>query len=250
VTTADGGVTSFTQDLDGNVLTTTDAMQNVTSNVWNGRNELTQQTLPAPTTGGTSPVLSWTYDANGNELTFTNALNEVTSMTSDKLNRMASETLPAPAQGQSGPETTFGYDNLSQKVSEATALGTTTWAYANSDVNQLTSMTLPDQSGSGSGPTTKFFYDADGRQNQVEDALGQYTTTAFTSDGQTASVTDNLNHTVSYVFGHGHPTGPASPAGTSTRIPGLISSLTVLMIRPPGGGQRPIPVDSRQATPT
>jgi RHS repeat-associated protein len=37
----------------------------------------------------------------------------------------------------------------------------------------------------------------------VENSLGQFTTTAFTTDGQTASVEDNPGNTVSYVYGHG-----------------------------------------------
>jgi RHS repeat-associated protein len=117
---------------------------------------------------------------------------------------MTSETLPPPAQGKSGPETTFAYDNDSHKISETNALsGTTSYAYANTDISQLTSVTLPPPSGSGQGPTTNYFYDADGRQNQVENALSQYTTTTFTADGQVASVKDNSNNTTTYVYGHG-----------------------------------------------
>ncbi|HVA47490.1 MAG TPA: Ig-like domain-containing protein, partial [Pirellulales bacterium] len=203
VTNAAGGVTSTTYDKDNNVLTTETPMGEVTGYEWNSRNEPVQETLPPAATGDASPTLAWTYDANGNTLTYTNALNEVTSETWDKLNRLASETLPAPAQGQSGPETTLGYDNDSRKTSETTALGTTAWAYANTDVSQLTSMSLPPPSGSGTGPTTSYFYDTDGRQNQVENALGQYTTTTFTVNGQTASIEDNLSHTTTYVYGNG-----------------------------------------------
>jgi RHS repeat-associated protein len=243
VTNAAGGVTSTTYDKDNNVLTTTTPQNEATSDQYNARNELVQQTLPAPVTGGTAPVLAWTYDANGNALTFTDSLNEVTSMTWDKMNRMVSETLPAPAQGQSGPETTFGYDNLSHKVSETTALGTTTWAYANTDVNQLTSETLPAPSGSGNGPTTSFFYDSDGRQNQVENALSQYTTAAFTADGQTASVTDNLNHTVSYAYGHGGELLSTTDANSHTTSDEYDSRYRLIQITDANGGATKLTLD-------
>jgi len=198
------GTLSTTYDADSNVLTTTDKMGNVTSYQYNARNEVTQETLPAPATGQSQPTLSWTYDANGNILTSTDSLGRQTSYSWDNLNLMATETLPVPATWQSAPVITFGYDNLGRNVSEQNPLGgTTTWAYANTDVSQLTSVTLPPQSGSGQGPTTTYGYDADGRQDSVTNAMNHTTTTAFTADGQVASVTDNLNHTTSYAYGHG-----------------------------------------------
>ncbi|HVA50387.1 MAG TPA: RHS repeat-associated core domain-containing protein [Pirellulales bacterium] len=203
VTNALNGVVSMTYDKDGNVLTTQDEMGNISSLQYNSRNELVQETLPAPATGDANPVLSFTYDANGNQLTSTSALGRVASYTWDKLNRMASETLPAPAKGQSWPVTTVAYDNLSRKVSETNALsGTTTWAYANADERLVTTETLPAQSGSGQGPTTTFGFDADGRPVTVTDAMNHNQTTAYTADAQVASVTDNLNHSTSYSYGH------------------------------------------------
>ncbi|HQU42897.1 MAG: hypothetical protein B7Z73_02465, partial [Planctomycetia bacterium 21-64-5] len=204
VTNAANGVTAYAYDHDGNVLTSTDPMLNVTSYQWSSRNELTQETLPAPATGQSAPVLSWSYDANGNVLTSTSAMNLVTSYTWDKMNLMTKETLPQPAIGQAIPVITTSYDNLSRKISQTNALGaTTTWAYANTDVSQVTGVELPPPSGSGQGPTTTYGYDADGRRTTVANAMNHTTTTAYTADGQVASVTDNLNHTTSYVYGHG-----------------------------------------------
>jgi RHS repeat-associated protein len=204
VVNALNGTISTTYDKDNNVLTTQDELGNTTSYVWSSRNEMTQETLPAPAQGQQAPVLAWTYDSDGNELTYTNALSEVTSYTWDKLNRMTQETLPPHTTGGTKPSITFGYDNLSRKVSETSPLNaTTTWAYANTDISQLTSVTLPPPSGSGNGLTTSYGFDADGRQNTVTDAMNHTTTTTFTADGEAASVKDNAGNTTSYAYGHG-----------------------------------------------
>ncbi|MGH7194658.1 MAG: RHS repeat domain-containing protein, partial [Candidatus Saccharimonadales bacterium] len=110
IVNAANGTVSFTWDKDNNRLTTTDEMSNVTTDQYNARNELVQETLPAPAVGQTAPVLAWTFDANGNELTFTDGLGRVTSEAWDKLDRITSETLPPPASGKASPVITTAYD--------------------------------------------------------------------------------------------------------------------------------------------
>src|SRR5487761_1695027 len=202
------GTVSTTYDKDGNVLTTQDEMGNVTTNVWNGRNELVQQTLPIPAVGQSAPIWAWTYDANGNKLTETDPLGRVTSWTWDKLSRMTTETLPDPdGPGPlTSPVITIGYDNLSRKTSEVNALGgTTTWAYANTDVSQLTSMTLPDPDGGGplTSPVWSYSYNTLGQRYQTTDPLSHVQTTSFDAAGDTLSVLDNLGHGPAYAYGHG-----------------------------------------------
>src|SRR5487761_1699134 len=203
------GVVAQTLDKDGNVLTTTDQMGNVTQDFWNARNELIKQILPDPDGSGplTSPVWQWSYDADANRLTQTDPMNRVTSWTWDKLNRMTQETLPDPdgAGPLTSPVITIGYDALSRKTSEQDPLGTTTWAYANTDVSQVTSMTLPDPDGSGplTSPVWTYSYDTLGRKYQTTDPMSHAQTASFDADGRTTSVLDNLGHGPTYAYGHG-----------------------------------------------
>ena len=204
MTAADGGVTSYTRDLDGNVLTTTDPMLNVTTQ----RLELAERVdaadaCPRRPQATQSPVLAWTYDANGNELTYTDAPGP-----SHVGNLGQAQPHGDRNAACAGPRPIRAGDDLRLRQPLAQDFGDDGAGHDHLGLRQhrrqpIDQQTLPPPSGSGSGPTTSYFYDADGRQNQVENALGQYTTTAFTADGQTASVTDNLNHTVSYVYGHG-----------------------------------------------
>ena len=198
------GTVSTTYDKDGNVLTTTDEMGNVTTNQWNARNELTQQTLPIPATGQSAPVLSFTYDANGNKLTSTDPLGRVTSFSWDKMDRMTQETLPVQVSGGQHPTILYAYDNLSRKTSETNALNqTTTWTYGNTDVGQVTKMTLPVPAQGQSSPVWTYAYDSLGRQYQTTDPMNHVQTTSFDADGNVTSVLDNLNHGPTYTYGRG-----------------------------------------------
>jgi YD repeat-containing protein len=210
VANALNGNVATTYDKDSNVLTTRDEMGNLTSNVWNTRNELVQQTLPDPDGAGplTSPIWSWTYDADARKLTETDPMNRVSSWAWDKLSRMVQEILPDPdgAGPLSSPVIVVGYDNLSRKTSEQNPLnGTTAWAYAKTDTSQMTSMTLPDPDGSGSltSPVWTYSYDTLGRRDQTDDPMGHLQTTSFDADGRTAGVLDNLGHGPTYAYGHG-----------------------------------------------
>jgi RHS repeat-associated protein len=208
VTNAAGGVTSETYDKNGNVLTTSDEMLDVTTNLWNARDELVQQTLPDPDGSGplVSPVLAFTYSATGKELTETDGLGRTSARSYDKLDRLTTETLPDPDGSGPlvSPVITIGYDNDSRKMSQQTALGTTAWAYANADERLVTSVTSPDPDGSGplTAPVAQTGYDADGRSVTSVDAMNHTITTTLNADGETTATTDNLNHTTPYVLGH------------------------------------------------
>lgn len=219
-------------------------MGNVTTDVWSPRGGLTQQTLPAPAAGQPAAVLAWTYDANGNELTYTDGMGRVSSQTWDKLNRLASQSLPPESGSGQGPTTTFAYDALSRKVSATNALsGTTTWAYANTDVSQVTSMTLPPPSGSGQGPATSYGYDGDGRQNTITNAMNQTTTTTFTPDGQVAAVEDNLGHNTSFGYGHDDERLTTTDANRHTTTDQYDSRLRLVQTTAADGGVTQITLD-------
>ncbi|OYV88257.1 MAG: hypothetical protein B7Z73_08875, partial [Planctomycetia bacterium 21-64-5] len=204
VVDAMNGTSDTTYDKDNNVLTTSDKMGNVTSNVWNSRNELVQQTLPATMIGGAAPVLTWTYDKNSNKLTYTDSLSRETQYAYNSLNELIQETIPAPSTGAASPTIEYAYNNLGQQVSETNPLGgVTTTNYGNTDVRQVTSIEQPPPSGPGTGSTTSYGYDADGRKDSVSNALNQTTTTSFTLDGEVSQTKDNLGHIMSYAYGNG-----------------------------------------------
>ncbi|HQU43047.1 MAG TPA: RHS repeat-associated core domain-containing protein, partial [Pirellulales bacterium] len=203
VTNAASGVTSTTYDKAGNVLTTETPMGEVTTDSYNSMNELMQQTLPPQIAGGTAPVLSWTYNGDGLKLTSTDALGRETQFDYNDLNELIQEIFPAATTGAPSPSIEYAYNNLGQQTSETNQLGGVTYTnYGNTDISQVTSVVAPPPNGSGSGPSTSYFYDTDGRQDQVENALGQFTTTAFTIDGQVASVKDNLGNTTTDTYGN------------------------------------------------
>ncbi len=197
-----------TYDKDSNVLTTRNKLGQLTTNEWNSRNELIQQTLPDPDGAGplAAPVLTFTYTAGGQELTESDGLGRITTLGYDKLERRTSETLPDPdgAGPLASPVIHIGYDNLSRQVSEQNALGGITYTdYGNADERLVTSVTAPDPDGSGplAAPVTQTGYDGDGRAVTSTNAMNQTETTTLNADGVATDVTDNLNHTTHYVVG-------------------------------------------------
>src|SRR5207248_8485146 len=80
--TADEANTYFTYDNVGNLLTTKDPRNNVTTNVYDARNR------PTSTTDALNHATSFTYDAHSNRLTTTKANGEVITNRYDKLNRV------------------------------------------------------------------------------------------------------------------------------------------------------------------
>jgi RHS repeat-associated protein len=84
----DGTFTSNAYDLDGNLLSTTDALHQTTSYTYNGLNQLISQTLPDGT------VTNFTSDAAGNPLTRTMADGTLTqAQTYDNAGRRLTEQL-------------------------------------------------------------------------------------------------------------------------------------------------------------
>lgn len=100
VTAPDLGVTTYTYDDAGNVLTRRDDNNHVTSWVYDDAGRLASETKPDPDGGGsqTSPLTTYTYDPNGNQLTLTDPNGNATGTAGDGV-------------------TTFGYDRANRQTS-------------------------------------------------------------------------------------------------------------------------------------
>jgi len=72
---------SYTYNGFGEVLTVTDPLGNVTTNVYDTNGNLTLVTSPAPNNSAGASVTHFTYDTKGELLTITDPLGHVTTMT-------------------------------------------------------------------------------------------------------------------------------------------------------------------------
>jgi RHS repeat-associated protein len=159
-----GGQSTYTEyDGDGNVVSSTDPLDNVTYYTYDGAGELVYAEDPNYNT------TAYTYDADGNLKTVTDPLGNVTTYDYDYAGRQTAEYEPNQdlAEGYGGggggftPETTYGYN----------AAG------------ELASMTDPDDN------TTYYTYDALGRETGTSEEVSETASTAvdatnsYTYDG-------------------------------------------------------------------
>ncbi|MEW4451991.1 RHS repeat-associated core domain-containing protein [Bremerella sp. JC817] len=168
ITEADGVVTEFGYDVDGNLTSATYAV-------------------------GTADeaTISATYDAAGNMLTETDELGNVTTYTYDNFDRVTSVTSADPdgAGAQVATVITYTYNDFDLVATESINGNTTTYAY--NTKGQVTSVTEADPDGAGSltAPVTSYTYDSDGNVLTITDPLGNVTTYGYT-DGLLTSITE------------------------------------------------------------
>ncbi len=173
--------TSRTLDGDGNALTETDALGNVTQTSYtplkkvdtstdakgritrygyDNRGYQTSVTLPDGTSEQTA------FDANGNETIHIDAAGRSTVTTFDALNRPTQVTNP------DGSFTQSQYDaggRLTQTTDER-------------------------------GNTSSFEYDAAGRRTKITDALGNITLSAYDANGNLTQITDPAGNVTTYTY--------------------------------------------------
>src|SRR5437016_3163733 len=112
-----GGLTSFTYDPNGNLLTVTDAKTQTTTYTYDDMDRLLTRK------DGLNRAESYEYDKAGNLSKVTDRKNQVATFAHDSLNRRTSATYPDAS-------VTFGYDAIGRLTSVSDSVGgNTTWTY-------------------------------------------------------------------------------------------------------------------------
>ena len=137
----------------GEVVTMTDALGNIATNVYDTKGNLTSVTTPQP--NGTTPasVTQFQYDTKGELTQITDPLNNITKQTYTPAGLI--QTITDAQQHV----TTYGYDARGNRTSVIDPINgsthPTTFAY--DLMNRLTGITYPD------GSLVSFGYDSRGR---------------------------------------------------------------------------------------
>lgn len=195
---AKDAVTLNTYDAEGNRLTRTEPDGNTTTDLYDHRNRIRQETDAA------GDVTVTTYDGDNNVVTITAPNGNITTNTYDPLDRLTGITdLAGSVAGYSydadnnritqtdgdGNVTTNTYDSLNRLTTSADPLGKT-MRYSYDSQNNLLSTT--DRNGS----ITNYTFDALNRRTLMTDALGNTTRWAYDAVGNLVQLTDaNGNQT-------------------------------------------------------
>ncbi len=200
-TNANGGITYYSYDLQGNNTLVTDPLGHMTAYTFipGGYSQVSSKTDPL------GNVWSCSYDANGN---------------------LIQENKPLGVSEQ------YTYDAYGNRLTATDGRGNTT-QYQYNTHGDITLMTFPggatnsftyDNAGNrltltnARGFTTTYTYDLLNRRTQTTDALGNVTTYAYDSRGNETSVTDPLGHAATCSYDAlNRKTGTTTPAGTSSR---------------------------------
>jgi RHS repeat-associated protein len=168
----------------------TDSLGNTIHYAYDGRQNLTQTTLPGSITTGAS------FDGSDNMLTSTNGRGYTTSYSYDGNGNPTQVSLPG------GGTIGMSYNSAGQLTGVTDQAGKTT-SYSYNSSAYLTSVTSP------LGNKTTYGYDSTGRRTSAVDPRGNVsggnpsahtTSIAYNAADQVASLTDQLGHTTSYTY--------------------------------------------------
>lgn len=203
ITLPDGTATSSTYDAKGNMLTATDALGQTTTYGYNDFGQVTSITDPQ------DGVTSYVYDAAGNMTAMTDPSNATTNYEYDAKGNVTKTTDAA------GQATSFAYDNQGNLASVTDAGATTNYAYDAAgnavsitdpndaviryayDANNRLIKTI-DQSGNESF----FIYDLNGNKLSQTDANGNTARYEYNYKGQLVKTTDFLGNITTYSYGN------------------------------------------------
>lgn len=182
-----GNTTSYTYDMQGNILTKAEPGIGTTTYTYDAKGNVL--TLKDPI----NQTTTFTYNNFGQILTVTGAPG-TTINTYDTKGNLLTTTDPAGAFTQYRYDSKGNLDRITDARNKVTDLVYNT-------ANSLTSIILP---------TTAFIqltYDANGNLSATTDANNKITTTAFNPNNQLASITDPLNKVTRYTYDkNGNPT--------------------------------------------
>jgi RHS repeat-associated protein len=180
VTAPDGGVTKYTYDADGNMLTRTDANNHTTTYTYDNADEL------ASVSTQLGNKTTYTYDADGNKLTMVDgngnatgcgcAAAHTTTYAYDAANRLTSISY---GDGTT-PNVSYGLDPVGNRSSMTDGAGTVNYSYDNDD--ELLSY-------SRGSDTFSYTYDAAGNVTSRTYPGGSSATYGYNADEELGSVT-------------------------------------------------------------
>ena len=158
-------VTSYSYDLDGNLISTENANGTTETRTYNDVNELTSIVDSGPF--GVYASFAYTYDPAGQVLTETDLGGRTDKYSYDSLYRLTEQAISDPSLGASSY--VYAYDLVGNRVSETdtTSSGTVTQTSVFNANDELTSVT-----NTSTGDVQNYSYDADGNTTEVEDGDG------------------------------------------------------------------------------
>jgi RHS repeat-associated protein len=219
---------TFVYDVRGNVTSSTDALNKVTTSTYDTFGRPLTQVVPQDQTAGlfiTTPAP--TYDANDNVTASVAPNGAITTSTFDSADQPISIVEPPDKAGDPQRNTTYTYDPVGNLLTTTEPNGNVTadptdfvTTYGYDQVNQMVSMTdstggkvttqfdaagnvvtmVDARKNATTDPTdysTKYEYNANHQETKVIDAAGHTTATGLDRDGLVISTTDQENVTTS-----------------------------------------------------
>lgn len=225
---------TYTYTANGQVATSKDAKNNVTTQEYDGFDRLVKRRYPSPSVAGTSSTTDYeqyTYDNNGNMLTYRKRSGATITNDYDNLNRLTDRVYPAPNAADSvkygydlrglrtlakfsdnSHSVVYDWDNAGRMVS--TVSGGKMLSYQYDAAGNRTRITWPE--------VTPFYvslsYDAQNRPTQIkENGSTNLATYLYDDLSRRAKVTLGNGNTTEYTF---------SPQSTLLTLKHLIGATT------------------------
>ncbi len=174
------GDETYTYDVNGNLLTRTDALDHVFTRTWD---PATQQI--ASITDPLGNTRTFIYGGNGELLSTTDENHHTMTLAFDAFG------LPLQATDPAGKLWKVDYDGYGNPVRITDPLGS-------ASLLRYDGVSRLIESQDALGRSTKYVYDALSRVTQVTDPLGHVTRFTYDPDGNLLSLTDARNHTTSF----------------------------------------------------
>jgi RHS repeat-associated protein len=231
-----GGVTSYSYDVNLNLVAVTDPLGHTTASTFDSQHNLTQEQTPDGAT------YSYGWDSLNDQTSSTTPRGLTTQYTYDSRGDLIGTSRPNPAGGAAittsltldattglvtastdglGKTTHFGYDSHGDRVSQTTPLGENT-TYGYDLAGRLTSTVSPLGNIPGADPDayrTTIGYDDLDHAVTSTDPLGRTTSRTYDPVGNLATIVDPKSRTTSYTYdaaNHLTQTTPPAPLGATS----------------------------------